>query len=195
MIVKNAKFELTAVRPEQYPTISIPEVALAGRSNVGKSSFINTLLNRKNLARVGATPGKTREINFYNVDGALFLVDMPGYGYAGVSKGKKSSWGEVVETYFNARHQLSMLILLVDIRHKPSEDDKLMYEWLSGSGIPHMVVASKADKISRSQAANRVREIRQELGMGDDVKLIAFSSETRQGKDEVWAVIDSLIGQ
>ena len=194
MIVKNAKYELTAVRPDQYPVNTIPEVAFVGRSNVGKSSIINSLLNRKNLARVGATPGKTRELNFYNVDEVLYFVDLPGYGYASVSKGRKSSWGEFIETYLSSRGQLKMLIMLVDVRHLPSNDDKVMYEWIAHSKLPHIVVATKIDKIPRSQLQAKVSDIRKTLQMNNDIRVIPFSSVAKQGKDDVWSVIDGVLG-
>ena len=156
MKVKNPKYELTAVKPDQYPSTTVPEVAFVGRSNVGKSSIINTLLNRKNLARVGQTPGKTRQINFYNIDDTLFFVDLPGYGYAKVSKEERKSWGKLAETYLHIRDQLRLIIMLVDIRHKPTADDRLMYEWICTTGIPHLVVATKEDKVKRSQRNNFV---------------------------------------
>ena len=192
LILNNAKYELTAVRPDQCPTGSLPEIAFSGRSNAGKSSIINTLLNRRNLARVAMTPGKTREINFYNVDGKLYLVDLPGYGYAKVSKEKKRSWGDVVDTYLHSRRQLKLVVLLVDIRHTPSEDDKVMYDWLAGNGVPHLVVATKADKLPRSQVNPRLADIRKTLEMGEDIALIPFSAESKQGRDEVWAEINQV---
>lgn len=194
MNINNARYELTAVKPEQYPASNIPEVAFAGRSNVGKSSIINVLLNRKGLARVAATPGKTREMNFYNIDDSLYLVDLPGYGYASVSKDKKSSWGSVLETYLNLRLQLKIVILLVDIRHAPSEDDKLMYDWICRRNVPHLVVASKIDKIPRSQIKARFDEIKKILTIEDDGELIPFSSETKQGREELWGRIKEMTG-
>lgn len=189
MELNKARYELTAVKPEQYPLSSIPEIALLGRSNVGKSTIINTLLNRKNLARVSSEPGKTRGINFYNIDDVCYLVDLPGYGYAKVSKGEKAFWGNIIETYLNSRCQLKMVIMLVDIRHAPSEDDKVMYKWILEHGLHHLVVATKTDKISRSQVHARIQDIKKVLGLGAGIDLIAYSSETRQGKDEIWTVI------
>ena len=157
MNLNNARYELTAVRSDQYPGGSIPEVAFVGRSNVGKSSIINALLNRKNLARVASTPGKTREINFYNIDDSMYLVDLPGYGYASVARDKKLSWGETIETYLNLRLQLKLVILLVDIRHKPSADDRMMYEWICERNAPHLVVATKSDKIPKSMVKQSCR--------------------------------------
>lgn len=188
--LNKARYELTAVKPEQYPAGMIPEVALVGRSNVGKSSIINTLLNRKNLARVSAEPGKTQGINFYNVDDAFYLVDLPGYGYAKVSKEKKVSWGGIIETYLNIRRQLTLIVMLVDIRHAPSEDDKVMYGWILEHGMSHLIAATKADKISRGQVAARLQEIRKVLGTKEDTLIIPYSSETKQGREEVWNAIN-----
>ncbi|MGI6776826.1 MAG: ribosome biogenesis GTP-binding protein YihA/YsxC [Acetivibrionales bacterium] len=194
MIVNNARYELTAVKPEQYPQRELPEIVFVGRSNVGKSSLINTLLNRKNLARVGTTPGKTRQINFYNVDDRLYFVDLPGYGYASVSKSEKTSWGKLVDTYLDTRSQLKLIIMLVDIRHEPSEMDKTMYEWILCRGLPHIIAATKADKINRSQVRNRIDGIRKALKTDENTIIVPFSSSKRTGKDELWDIIDELIG-
>lgn len=193
MMVKNAKFEITAVRPEQYPVGGMPEIAFVGRSNAGKSSALNALINRKSLARVGGEPGKTREINFYNIDGVLYFVDLPGYGYAGVSKEKKSTWSTVVETYLNSRQQLKLIIMMVDIRHLPSKDDIIMYKWLFENKMPHIVIASKSDKISKAQIKPRLQEIRTALGMGNNITLLPLSSESKQGIPEVWSKIEEMI--
>ncbi len=193
MVLNNAKFEITAVKPAQYPVNNIPEIAFVGRSNVGKSSIINTLLNRKSLARVGAVPGKTREINFYNIDGCIYFVDLPGYGYASVSKDKKSSWNDIVETYLYSRHQLKLIIMLVDIRHSPSKEDKIMYDWLATHGMPHLIAASKADKISRNQINGRLQEITKVLGTKEGIMPIPFSSETKQGRDILWEQIENML--
>lgn len=189
MDLNKARYELTAVKPEQYPFGDTPEIALLGRSNVGKSTIINTLLNRKNLARVSSEPGKTRGINFYNIDNELYFVDLPGYGYAKVSKDMKAAWGGFIETYLNSRRQLRMAVMLVDIRHAPSEDDKMMYKWIVEHGLHHIVVATKTDKISRSQVGARMQDIKKVLGIGAGVVAIPYSSETRQGKDEIWTLI------
>lgn len=182
------------MRPDQYPPGDKPEVAFAGRSNVGKSSLINCLLNRRGLARVAATPGKTRELNFYNIDETLYLVDLPGYGYASVSKDKKASWGEAIEIYLNLRLQLKMIVLLVDIRHAPSKDDVIMYNWICERKVPHVVVATKLDKIPKSQINVRFKEIKQVLGMKEEAALTSFSSETKQGRDELWRQIKLMTG-
>jgi GTP-binding protein len=190
--INNARYELTAVRPDQYPASNVPEVAFVGRSNVGKSSIINALLNRKNLAKTGATPGKTRQINFYNIDDALYFVDLPGYGYAKVSKGEKHSWGKLADTYLLTRKQVKLIIMLVDIRHTPTEDDKLMFQWIKSSGISHIIVASKSDKIQKSKIAKNVSEIKKFFGT--DEAVLPFSSEKKQGRDELWQVIKDITG-
>lgn len=192
--INNAKFEITAVKPEQYPKSDKPEITFVGRSNVGKSSLINSMLNRKSLARVAATPGLTRVINFYNVDNILYFVDLPGYGFAKVSKTEKESWGSVVETYLKTRKQLKMVIMLVDIRHSPTDDDKLMNDWLKCNGIPYLITATKLDKIPRSKVKERVCDIRKVLELSDSVKVIPFSSETKQGREELWNEIKSQLG-
>lgn len=193
LVINNAKFVLSAVMPQQYPISILKEVAFAGRSNVGKSSIINTLLNRKAIARVAQTPGKTREINFYDLDQKLYFVDLPGYGYAKVSKEKKSTWGDIIGTYLNTRETLALIIMLVDIRHTPTQDDCVMYEWIHNSNIPFVIVASKVDKIPRSQVKPRVDDIRKTLGLEKDAVVIPYSSESKQGKDEIWSRIDSVL--
>lgn len=183
MIIKNAEHEITAVKPDQYPVTGFPEVAFVGRSNVGKSSIINTLLNRKTLARVGKTPGKTRQINFYNVNGNFYLVDLPGYGFASVSRDMKASWENIIETYLYSRKQnnLRMVVLLVDIRHAPSKDDIIMHQWIRGFGLNAIIVATKADKITRSQINVRVNDIRKVLQLDKSAKIIPFSSLNKYG--------------
>ncbi|NLD48440.1 MAG: YihA family ribosome biogenesis GTP-binding protein, partial [Clostridiaceae bacterium] len=190
----NARHEQTAVRKEQYPQKDIPEVAFVGRSNVGKSSLINSMLNRKGLARVASTPGKTRVINFYNIDEELSFVDLPGYGYAKVSKTMKECWGEIIETYLNSRKQLKFIVMLVDIRHSPTENDKMMYEWLLNKGIPSIIVSTKIDKIPKQKIKERFTDIRKVLMLDDDIKIIPFSSETKQGRDELWDEINANCG-
>ncbi len=186
MEIKSASYELTAFKPEQYPNHNLPEIALVGRSNVGKSSLINVLVNRKNLARESATPGKTRGLNFYQIDHRLYFVDLPGYGYAKVSKAEKEFWGRMIETYLHTRNQLELIIMLVDIRHTPSADDQTMYQWLTDQHKPNVVVATKLDKISRNQAHQRLQDIRKTLELNEGVPLIPFSAETKQGRNEIW---------
>ncbi|HEY8463092.1 MAG TPA: ribosome biogenesis GTP-binding protein YihA/YsxC [Bacillota bacterium] len=193
MEIKNASYVLTAVRPDQYPVPDRPEIALVGRSNVGKSALINALANRKNLARVAATPGKTREINFYNVNNTVYFVDLPGYGYAKVSKAVQESWAEMIETYLNTRAQLRLILMLVDIRHDPTSDDQLMYQWLTGQAKSRLIIASKLDKIAVSQVEKRLREIRTVLGMNPAEPLIPFSAVTKEGRKEIWAQIESYL--
>lgn len=191
MIIKNAEHEITAVMPNQYPVTGFPEVAFVGRSNVGKSSIINTLLNRKNLARVGQTPGKTRQINFYNVNNNFYLVDLPGYGFANVSKDMKASWENIIERYLYTRKQnlLKVVVMLVDIRHSPSKDDIVMHQWIKGFGMNALIVATKSDKIARSQINVRINDIRKVLQLDKSTKVIPFSSQNRAGKEEVLAEI------
>lgn len=193
MIIKKAEFITTAVESSQYPNLDLPEIALAGRSNVGKSSLINTLVNRKSLARVGNTPGKTRVINFYNVNDALLLVDLPGYGYAKVSKEEKQSWARLTETYLTSRKHLKVILLLVDIRHDPTEDDVLMREYILGSGRSLIVVATKADKINRSEQKKHIENIRNCLNLDEDIPIIPFSAMKRQGIDEVWNAVETMM--
>lgn len=192
MIIKKAEHEITAVKPNQYPATGRHEIAFVGRSNVGKSSIINTLVSRKSLARVGATPGKTRQINFFNINDGFYLVDLPGYGFANVSKEMKASWQNIIETYLYSRKQssLKLIILLVDIRHSPSKDDITMNQWLRGFGINTLIVAAKSDKISRSQVNVRINDIRKVLQLDNSSKVIPFSSENRQGLEAVWKEIE-----
>jgi GTP-binding protein len=194
MQIKSAQYEITAVKPEQYPARFWPEIAWAGRSNVGKSSLINALLNRKDLARVAATPGKTRTLNFYNINSQFYFVDLPGYGYAKVSKAEKATWGPMIETYLKTREQLKMIVMLVDIRHAPSVDDQVMYEWLTSRDKAKLVVATKSDKIPVSKVAERVREIRTTLGMAENESVIPFSALRKQGRNEVWEEIQKVLG-
>ncbi len=192
MIVKKAEHVITAVKPNQYPDTGYPEIAFVGRSNVGKSSIINTLANRKNLARVGSTPGKTRQINFFNVNDAFYLVDLPGYGFANVSKDLKASWENIIETYLYSRKEnaLKLIIMLVDIRHSPSRDDITMHQWLRGFGLNTLLIATKADKVSRSQINPRLNDIKKVLQLGNDEKVIPFSAEKRIGIEAVWSEAD-----
>lgn len=193
MKVHNAEIVISAVSPKQYPETKLPEIALAGRSNVGKSSFINTLIERKNLARTSSKPGKTQTLNFYLIEDQLHFVDVPGYGYAKVSKVERAKWGQMIETYITTREQLKAVVSLVDMRHEPSKEDVQMYEFLKYYEIPVIVVATKADKIPRSKWNKHESVIKKALTFDKNDTFIIFSSETKQGKDEAWAAIESFL--
>lgn len=187
MKITQAELYTVAVSEEQYPTTNLPEIALAGRSNVGKSSFINKMLNRKKLAHTSQKPGKTQTLNFYIINQRFYFVDVPGYGFAKISKKERESWGKMIETYLKTRKQLKAVLLIVDIRHEPTKDDRMMYDWLKHYGIPTIVIATKCDKIAKGQWEKQKKIIKQTLQLAPDVPLIAFSAETGQGKDEAWA--------
>ena len=191
MIIRNINLETVCGITSKLPENTLPEIAFAGKSNVGKSSLINALMNRKSYARISATPGKTQTINFYNINEALYLVDLPGYGYAKVSEQEKIKWGQLIERYLHGSKPLKVVFLLIDIRHKPSGNDKMMYEWIVSQGFHPVIIATKLDKIKRSQLSARVKEIRTTLGMKSSEVLIPFSAETKQGREEIWAYIDS----
>lgn len=180
---------MSAVNKSQYPAEGIPEIALAGRSNVGKSSIINTLLNRRNFARTSQTPGKTRTINFYLINNEFYFVDLPGYGYAKIAKPEKEKWGGIMERYLESRQELCSIFLLVDIRHEPTADDKLMYEWIKHFGYNCVVIATKADKISRGQYQKHISIIRKKLQMESSEKVIPVSSLKKTGVEELWEEI------
>lgn len=192
MKIKASTFVISAVSPTQYPEDALPEIAMAGRSNVGKSSLINMLLNRKGLAKTSSTPGKTRLINFYDVDGKFRLVDLPGYGYARVAKESKKSWAAIIETYLKKRDNLMEVLLLVDGRHTPSAEDKQMYEWIRQCGFNGIVIVTKADKLTRSQLGSSIATIRKTLGMDADGIIMPISSETRYGKYDLWDAFNEL---
>jgi len=192
MQVHNVDLKISAVRPNQYPDDGFPEVALVGRSNVGKSSLTNTLINRKAYARTSSQPGKTQTLNFYNVEDAVYFVDVPGYGYAKVSKKEREKWGQMIETYLSQRKQLRGVVSLVDARHAPSEDDINMYNWLLYYNIPVLVVATKADKISRGKWNQAEALIKRELDFDPSSSdFTMFSSETKYGKERVWEWIEA----
>lgn len=193
MKVKNAKFVISAVSPKQYPDSNLLEVAFAGRSNVGKSSLINALVGRRRLAYSGSKQGMTRQINYYNLDDELHFVDLPGYGFAAVSKGERNLWGKVITDYLNVRPQLYLVLLLLDIRHKPSKDDENMYKWILSSGIDYLVVATKTDKLSRMQVKNHADVIRNTLQIPPEKDIICVSAEKRTGIDALWEAIDRYI--
>jgi GTP-binding protein len=184
------KFELSAVRPEQFPQSLLSEIAFVGRSNVGKSSIINALLGRKKIARVGGKPGMTRMINFFNVDNKFYFVDLPGYGYASVSREKKINWSQIIEKYLNERQQLKLLVFLVDIRHIPSVDDRAMLKWIKNYNIPHIIVATKYDKISRIQLKPKINDIKVALEIGLEDKVVSFSSISKVGKEELLNILE-----
>jgi GTP-binding protein len=193
MIIRSAEFIISAVKPEQEPEGGQPEIALAGRSNVGKSSLINKLINRKSLARTSARPGKTQQLNFYHINEQFYFVDLPGYGYAQVPIPVKEQWGKFIERYLSKRQPLKAVVQLVDVRHAPSKDDINMFEWLGQFGMPRIVVATKADKISRGQYQKHLKVIRNDMQIPQDVPLVLFSSETGQGKDELWQLLETYL--
>ncbi len=192
MNLNNITLLVSAVREAQYPQNNLPDIALAGRSNVGKSSLINRLLRRKALARVSSSPGKTATINFYDIDRCFNLVDLPGYGFARVSKVEKEKWAKMIDEYLHRRENLAQVLLLVDIRHKPSADDVTMMNWIRENGFTPVVVATKKDKLKKSQIDGAVELIKQTLGIDS---VIAFSSEKGDGADEVWATINAIISE
>lgn len=191
MKVHNVEMIMSAVKPEQYPDEGYPEFALAGRSNVGKSSFINKMIGRKSLARTSSKPGKTQTLNFYKIEEQLFFVDVPGYGYAKVSKSEREAWGKMIERYITAREQLRAVLLIVDLRHEPSADDCMMYDFLAHYNIPTIVVATKADKIPKGKWEKHKKIVRDTLQMEKRHPIILFSSELGLGVDEAWREIES----
>ena len=193
MNVNNVSLETVCGITSTLPGNTLPEFAFAGKSNVGKSSLINALINRKALARTSSQPGKTQTINFYNVEDALYFVDLPGYGYAKVSQETKEKWGKMIERYLQKSKQLKLVFLLIDIRHEPSANDKNMYEWIEYNGFEPIIIATKLDKINRSQVQKHLKMLRTGLGLKKETILIPFSSETKQGKEEVWNIIDSYL--
>ena len=193
MIIKQAELETVCGITSKLPDNQFPEVAFAGKSNVGKSSLINGLLNRKSLARTSSQPGKTQTINFYRVNQELYLVDLPGYGYAKVSNEIKEKWGKMIENYLHKSQMLRCVFLLIDIRHEPSSNDKLMYDWIVSQGFQPILIATKADKIKRSQLQKQLKILRTGLGVGTEVTMIPFSAETKQGREEIWNYLETEI--
>lgn len=193
MIIKSAELETVCGITSKLPVNSLPEIAFAGKSNVGKSSLINALMCRKSLARTSSQPGKTQTINYYNVNKEIYFVDLPGYGYAKVSKTEKEKWGKMIERYLNTSAQLKKVYLLVDIRHEPNANDKQMYDWIIESGYEPVIIATKLDKINRSQKDKHVKMLREGLKLRKGTLIIPFSAETKQGRDEIYADILSVI--
>ena len=191
--VQKAEFILSAASPKDFRRDALPQVAFAGRSNVGKSSVINRLLNRKNFARVGAAPGKTTQINYFKIDNAFYLVDLPGYGYARVSKGERDRWGRLMEGYFADPELMTLGVMIVDARHKPTADDCTMAQWYRGAGCPFLVVANKLDKLKKSEVEGNLQRIRETLELGEEDLVIPFSAEKGPGRDELLRAILSSV--
>ena len=191
MVIKSINLETVCGITRSLPENDKPEVAFAGKSNVGKSSLINALMNRKSYARISATPGKTQTINFYNINDALYLVDLPGYGYAKVSEKEKVQWGKMIERYLHGSGQLRAVFLLIDIRHEPSANDKMMYKWIVDQGYEPVIIATKLDKIKRSQVQKHVKMLKEGLALVPGTRVIPFSSVTKQGRDEIWEFIET----
>ncbi len=194
MVIKSLSLEKVCGITSKLPENTLPEVAFAGKSNVGKSSLINALVNRKSFARTSSEPGKTQTINFYNINESLYFVDLPGYGYAKTSMETREKWGKMIEKYLHTSKQLKQVFLLIDIRHKPSENDRNMYEWICYQGYNPVIIATKLDKINRSQIQKQVKLIRETLGMEKDEVLIPVSSQSKQGVEDIWNVIESYVG-
>lgn len=195
MIVKSAELETVCGITSKLPDNDLPEIAFAGKSNVGKSSLINGLLNRKSLARTSAQPGKTQTINFYNVNKNLYFVDLPGYGYAKVSVEIRAKWGKMIERYLHGSPQLKKVFLLIDIRHVPSENDCMMYDWIVDNGYEPVITCTKLDKIKRSQVQKNLKLIREKLDLVPGTTMIPFSAQTKQGRDEIWNLIEETLAQ
>lgn len=194
MEVHNVELQISAVQPEQYPDQGYPEVAMVGRSNVGKSSLTNVLINRKSYARTSSQPGKTQTLNFYRVEDQVFFVDVPGYGYAKVSQKEREKWGQMIETYLTTRKPLKGVISLIDARHEPTEDDVSMYQYLSYYKIPVLVVATKSDKIARGKWNKQESIIKKKLGFNQRDQFQMFSAQTKSGKEEIWKWIEDRMG-
>ena len=190
MIIKNPEFKISAVSPNQYPDDNLPQIVLVGKSNVGKSSFINTMVNRKRLARTSSEPGKTRQINFYNMDNKFYFVDLPGYGYSKMSKKEQVKVGNFIEEYLSKSKNIALIIFLIDIRHSPTENDRLMYRYVIDSERPCIIIASKVDKIAVTKVDDRVQNLQNELNPLHDLKFLPFSAERKIYSENVWEVIE-----
>lgn len=193
MVIRKVGLETVCGVTSKLPENHLPEVAFAGKSNVGKSSLINGLMNRKSLARTSSQPGKTQTINYYNINDALYFVDLPGYGYTNANEQVKAQWGKMVERYLHSTRQLRQVFLLVDIRHAPSGNDRMMYDWIVSSGYRPVIIATKLDKIKRSQVQGQLDQIRGVLGMGAEDAVIPFSAQTKQGREEIYGILDELL--
>ena len=193
MIIKNPRFEVSAVKESQYPQNALPEVVLVGKSNVGKSSFVNTMINRRKLARTSSEPGKTRQLNFYNMDDKFYFVDLPGYGYSKMSKQEQVKVGEFIESYLKHRKEICLIIFLVDIRHDPTSNDFLMYDYVIRSGLPCMILTNKADKIAKTKVLDASKNIQNQLNPIGDITTLPFSSEKKIYCEDVWNIIEQYI--
>ena len=193
MNVKNPKFEISAVSPKQYPKNDLPQIVLVGKSNVGKSSFINTMINRKSLARTSSEPGKTRQINFYNIDETFYFVDLPGYGYSKMSKQEQDKVGSFIEQYLIKSKNIALVIFLIDIRHNPTENDRLMYDYIIRSGLPFIILANKADKIAPTKVEGTVKDLQKQINPIGDSTMLPFSAEKKIYTEDVWKIIDEYI--
>lgn len=194
MVIKSVELEIVCGITSKIPDTNKPEVAFAGKSNVGKSSLINALMNRKSLARTSSSPGKTQTINYYNISNAMYLVDLPGYGYAKAAIHEKEKWGKMIENYLHSSKQLKAVFLLIDIRHEPSANDKQMYDWVVFQGYNPIIIATKLDKINRSQVQKHVKMIKTGLNVKPETPILPFSAQNKQGRDEIWELMDSLLG-
>ena len=195
MVIKQAELDIVCGVTSKLPDTGMPEVAFAGKSNVGKSSLINGLMNRKALARTSGQPGKTQTINFYKVNREMYLVDLPGYGYARVSQAEKEKWGKMIEKYLHTSKNLKAVFLLIDIRHEPSANDRQMYEWIRHNGYDPIIIATKLDKLKKSQVQKHLKMVRDGLQVKKGTEVIAYSAQTKQGRDEIWQLINTLTGK
>ena len=195
MVIRSLNLETVCGITSSLPDNPYPEIAFAGKSNVGKSSLINALMNRKSYARISATPGKTQTINFYNINEEVYLVDLPGYGYAKVSEKEKAQWGKLVERYLHGSSMLKAVFLLIDIRHVPSANDRMMYEWILDKGFQPIMILTKLDKLKRSQVQKQIKVVKEGLKLVPGTRVIPFSSVTKQGREEIWEVIESFLEQ
>lgn len=193
MIIKNPKFEISAVKPSQYPNNDLPQIVLVGKSNVGKSSFINTMLNRKKLARTSSEPGKTRQINFYNIDDNFYFVDLPGYGYSKMSKAEEVKVGNFIEEYLSTCQKISLIVFLIDIRHDPTANDRLMYDYIIHTNLPCLIIANKADKIAVTKVDASVESLQKSLNPLNDLTFLPFSAERKIYTDDVWNFLSNYI--